>query len=58
MKKTNLYKLKIKDYKTGYIRYREIEMQKSEYMKMLEKLHKVDSKGYELQDITRIYEMD
>jgi hypothetical protein len=34
-----------------------MELQKSEYMKMLEKLHKVDSKGYELQDITRIYEV-
>jgi hypothetical protein len=58
MKKVNLYKLKIKDYKTGYIRYREMELQKSEYVKMLEKLHKVDYKGYELQDITRIYEVD
>jgi hypothetical protein len=58
MKKTNLYKLKVKDYKTGFIRYREMELQKSEYVKMLEKLHKIDSKGYELQDITRIYEVD
>jgi hypothetical protein len=58
MKKTNLYKLKVKDYKTGFIRYREKELEKQEYLNLLNKLNKVDSKGFELQEIHRIYESE
>ncbi len=51
MKNVKLYKLKIKDYKTNYVRYREIHLQKDEYLNMLNKLYKVDSKGFELLEI-------